>query len=167
MAKGCKITHRSILRFFFFFFFNILIFDWFSKIFLQKFLNFLQPVISKTIEIGNFKGPISQITLPEKPLMVLYTNGHISNSRMGMTSFWYQIKAESMYNGIKNSFYPVSSSLFCGSASPMIYIVLSWISTKATSWLNLLQQVFTLHRKFVVTTGPTFWFMPMALSPVV
>ena len=35
----------------------------------------------QTIEIGNFKGQFLKITLLEKPLTVLYTNGHISNSR--------------------------------------------------------------------------------------
>ena len=50
---------------------------WFSNIFPQKILHFLQSVISVTIgvHVVNFK--FLKITLPEKPLMVLYTNGYL------------------------------------------------------------------------------------------
>ena len=98
-----KMTHLSILWFFFvclfvclfvcFFSFcfvhtsnmfsatSILIYDWFLNIFPQKFMHFLQPVKSKTTGIVNFNGRFPKITLPEKSLKVLYTNGHISKSR--------------------------------------------------------------------------------------
>ena len=51
------------------------------KYFPTKILHFLQPGISKTIGIGNFRGRYLKISLPEKPLTILYTNGHISKSR--------------------------------------------------------------------------------------
>ena len=60
--------------------FNV-ISDLFLNIFPQNILHFLQPVRSKTIGIGNFEGRFFKITLPEKPLKVLYTNGRISISR--------------------------------------------------------------------------------------
>ena len=52
--------------------------DWFSNIFPQKNYAFLQPLISKTIGIGSFKGWFLEIALPDKPLLCI--NGHISKS---------------------------------------------------------------------------------------
>ena len=54
--------------------------DWFLNT-CHKILHFLQPVKSKTIGIGNFKDIFLKITLPEKLLMVLFTNGHISKKK--------------------------------------------------------------------------------------
>ena len=77
---GRKITHLSFLRFLFYYtlsyvFYHLhVISDWFSSIF------------SAASQIQNYrnrkliKGQFLQITLPQKPFMVLYTNGHISKS---------------------------------------------------------------------------------------
>ena len=60
-------------------FYNLhVISDWFLNTFPQKILHFLQPVISKTIGMGNLKGRFLKMIIPEKPLKVLNTNGHIS-----------------------------------------------------------------------------------------
>ena len=62
------------------------IWDMILKHFQQKILDFLHPVISKTIGIGNFKGRFLKITLREKLLKILYTNGHIWKSRRSIRS---------------------------------------------------------------------------------
>ena len=79
----------NMFDFFFFFFVHTLICFlsppsnfWLNfKHFSTKILHFLPPVKSKNIGIWNVKGWFLKITLPEKPLMVLYTNCHISKSR--------------------------------------------------------------------------------------
>ena len=100
------------------FFLLHIISNWFSNIFLQKILHFLQPVKSKTIGIGNSKGQFIRITLPEKLLKVLCTNDHISKSRRSMNlilvSNW-SWKCTS-YNDTTISFYS-KRHLFHGSAS--------------------------------------------------
>ena len=64
-----------------------IIYDWFSNIFPhKKNLHFLQPIISKTIEIGNFEGRFLKIILLLKPLTV-YTNHHISKIGRSMLQF--------------------------------------------------------------------------------
>ena len=86
---------------------SIKLFVWFFTHFPTKNLHFLQPLISKTKGIGNFKGRFLKITLPEKPLTVLYTNGHFSKSRMSMNLILvsYESWKFSPYNDTKNSFY--------------------------------------------------------------
>ena len=68
---------------------SFVIFDWLLNIFPQNILHFLQPVKSKTIGIGSFKGQFLTITLPEKLRKLLYTNGHIS--KLGVRT-WFGIK---------------------------------------------------------------------------
>ena len=108
--------------------------DWFSNIFTQKTVHFLQPVKSKTIGIGNFKRPISQNhTSREEPLTVSYTNGQ-SQKVVGIwTWFGYQIKSESvLLTRISKTHFTqnVTCSLFCGRASN---ILLQWAMGKIYS----------------------------------
>ena len=101
-------------------------FHWFSTVFLQNsciFCFFFFLIV--LYWLGNFKGRFLKITLPEKPLEVSYTNGHISKSRKS--------KLDSGYSGtklkLKNVLFTViprthflqnvTCSLFCGSASHM------------------------------------------------
>ena len=68
LKLGWKTTHLSILRFLlyyipWFFIYDLqVISDWFSNIFPQKIQHFLQPVISKTILLGNFKSQFLKLT---------------------------------------------------------------------------------------------------------
>ena len=126
LAKGWNMTHLSILRFSFIYIPNYVFYylheisDWFSNIFPQIILHFLQPVLSKSIiEIGNSKGQLLKITLLEKPLTVLYTNGHISKSRREY-ELDFSVEAGSLLLTTIPKFrftQNVTCSLFCGDAS--------------------------------------------------
>ena len=60
-------------------------------------MHFPQPVISKTIGIGNFEGWFLRITLSQKLLTVLHTNCHISKSREYELDFGIKLKTESVF----------------------------------------------------------------------
>ena len=81
-----------------------------SKHFPMKNLHFLQPFKSKTLGIGNFNSQFLKITLPEKPLTVLYTDGRISKGR-SMKLISVSNKSWSVLL-TKNSFYPKSLAPF-------------------------------------------------------
>ena len=107
--NSCVDLILRILGFFYVSFYHLhATFDWFSNIFPQKILHFLQPVISKPIGIENFKGQFLKITLLEKPLTVWYTNGHISKRRSSMNLILVSNLSwkYAPYNDTKNSFYP-------------------------------------------------------------
>ena len=110
-----KMTHLSILRVFFLGTLKRfllpprsfwLIFKHFPT--KKKNLHFLQPVISKTKGMENFKGWFLKITLPEKLLMVLYTNGHISkSSRKYELNFGIKLKLKACsLQWCQNCFFP-------------------------------------------------------------
>ena len=114
LALGWKMTNLSILRFFFFFFFNAPQYDFYHLhvIFWQIFKHFptKNSTFSAACQIQSYRNnklwrPISQITLPEKLLKVLYTNSHISKSRMSMNLILVQSWKYSLYNDAKNLFY--------------------------------------------------------------
>ena len=141
LAQEWKITHLSIFQFFYILYYVFchlhVISDRFSNILPQKIMHFLQPVISKSIGIQNFKGWFLKITLSEKSLMVLYTNGHISTVGGVWTLFWYQIKAESLLlTMISKTHFTQSTTFSCfwGSVSHI-----SWQKRHLTQQENVWQ----------------------------
>ena len=117
----------------------------------KKNLRFLQPVMSKTIGIGNLRSRFLKITPQEKTLTVLYTNCHISKSWEVWTWFCYENKAESVsLTMIPKTYFTqdFSYSLFCRSASHMCETISTTIPFEynlAPSWSNSKWVLFINH----------------------
>ena len=87
-----KITHLSILRFLFFTYLNVCFLPFSSNFWLifkhfptkHSALSAACHTQNYSLGIQNFRGWFLKTTLPEKPLTVLYTNGHIPKSRRSM-----------------------------------------------------------------------------------
>ena len=108
VCMGWKKTHMLILRFFFsypdMFFISCNFWLIFKHIPTKSFVFCF--LTNPIYVIGNFKGQLLKITLPEKPLPVLYINGHILHAKV-WTWFLYLNKTKSVLIIPKSHLFPV------------------------------------------------------------
>ena len=128
--------------------------DWYSNIFPQQNSAFSAACHIQNYGIGDFifKDQFLKITLPEKWLVVLYTNGQISKSEMSMNLVLvFKLKRKcSPYNDTKTLFYP-KCQLFL-----VLWECITYTNHFATVFYDL--KIFNLH------VFSLYWAIPVIFA---